>query len=746
MKILNNTNKYLSSELIEECFEKGKINYVDKVVTGNGFTTGFGYLQPSFNKVNILIAPNQSIVKDKEKEFAAGKFAPSKRCAFVYEGSGLRGSHSDYDLIVLVADSFNNFSYKLKGNIDKLMVDEFHSVIIQSPYRSSLRKLLYSLENDFKEAAISFVTASPLLYSKIDIQINNKYTTNRVLHTTSDLKESINRCIDSIKSGKKTLIFTQDSTIVKNILKGADRNNFRLISGSSFQSTLLTKSIYKLDENSNIVICSSAAFEGWSDYSIGGHNYVYMNLGNSTNTFLGCNIYQALGRLREGYGYAEICCTRLGGGGFPNNIVEELEEKIEKFISIDKYSIEQKQSKSFEFTYKRNRVKAKDLINYVYFKREQNKYTILSYHHGIDVHNETKQIDTKLKLYADYFRTREIELKDIDVDITQKRLITRIHREQRVENVVTNIKDNDLSDCFMDFFFKAFKPENKIKYYTNEIDIMQECAFQLGMELNPKYEILKQYLLNDGYYLELKEVLKEAAIKWGSSRREIVDSLAAFDETTFDYTLDVAIGITFGWFESNIVGHRDYNKLTLVGIDLIEFVADKLNREVVEVDVRNCFPRIIYALNGYELPLDFYGKDRQKNKRRINIMLNSFRYNKDISRSEASQRSDAKRNLIKAGIKEEVVEWLLNNYFVTDFKGDFFNFLAYHERCVVIAAMEKIKQSNPEAELFRRHDSFLCFNELSYKVLNDFEYLGCTGWFDSFKPNDNDFILKPLLF
>ena len=60
--------------------------------------------------------------------------------------------------------------------------------------------------------------------------------------------------------------------------------------------------------------------------------------------------------------------------------------------------------------------------------------------------------------------------------------------------------------------------------------------------------------------------------------------------------------------------------------------------------------------------------------------------------------------------------------------------------------MEKIKQSNANIELYRRHDSFLCFNELSYKVLNNFEYLGCKDWFDSFKPNDNDFILKPLLF
>ena len=93
------------------------------------------------------------------------------------------------------------------------MVDEFHSVIIQSPFRSSLRKLLYSLENDFKEAAIAFVTASPLLYSKIDIQIENKYMVERTLNVSSELKESIVRCVNSINTGKKTLIFTQDAIL-----------------------------------------------------------------------------------------------------------------------------------------------------------------------------------------------------------------------------------------------------------------------------------------------------------------------------------------------------------------------------------------------------------------------------------------------------------------------------------------------------------------------------------------------------
>ena len=87
MITLYNKEKYLSEDIIEQCFKQGETLFTDKVITGNGFTTGFSFLRPAMGKVNILVAPNKSVVKDKEVEHASGKFAPSKRVAFVYEGS-----------------------------------------------------------------------------------------------------------------------------------------------------------------------------------------------------------------------------------------------------------------------------------------------------------------------------------------------------------------------------------------------------------------------------------------------------------------------------------------------------------------------------------------------------------------------------------------------------------------------------------------------------------------------------------
>ena len=224
--------------------------------------------------------------------------------------------------------------------------------------------------------------------------------------------------------------------------------------------------------------------------------------------------------------------------------------------------------------------------------------------------------------------------------------------------------------------------------------------------------------------------------------KAIRESMKSFDDTIFEYTIEIAIGIVFNRFDSNIVGHRDYNKLTLVGIDLINFIADKLGKKMIEVDVKNCFPRIVYALNGLDLPDDFYGVDRQKNKKRINIALNSFRLDENKNRSESKQRADNKAMLLNVGIDSRVVNWLMGNHFNNTFKGDFFNFLAYHERCIIGAAIDKLSSYEPDINFYRRHDSFIVFEDVNYRCLDTFDYLGYKGWFDSYKINEdnNDFL------
>ena len=737
MRTIFNKQKYLSTELIEECFEYGKTNYIDKVVTGNGFTTGFSYLQPKRGKVNVLVAPNKSVVKDKEREYKNRTFAPKKKVGFVYEGSTLKHNVSYYDLIVLVSDSFVNNAWKLKGNIDKLMIDEFHSVLIQSSFRNSLKKIQYKLEEDFKECCIAFVTASPLLYSEIDITIHNELVKPRKLHTTQEVDKFIGRAVKSIQNGRKTLIFTQDGSVVKKILTLSERNDFRLISGENFVTTLLSKDFYTLNENSNIVVCSSAAFEGWSDYSLNGDIFIYMNLNNAHNTFLGANIYQAIGRLREGYNYAEVCVQKVGGG-FANKCITYLDAKLDKFITYDKQSIERKQSKSFKFSFQGTQVAGKDLKTFIYTKINKNVITFHKYTPAIHVHNEINRIDNKLQLYTDYFAKRKIELIEVEDDISKSKPMSKTKREQRIEHVVENIKTNNLIDLFDNFFFKNFNPEDKAKYYISEIDIYQECAFHLGIELDEKFQILKEFLQED-YYNEMLEIY----IKKATNKNKVTEKRKEFSDVGFNYCLDVAIGITFDRFDINIVGHRNYNSLTLIGLKLIEYIASKLKREVTEIDIKNCFPRIIYALNDLPLPKDFYGVDRAKNKTKINTLLNNFFYDEKKSTAKNRQRNNAKSNLKKAGINEVCIEWLIENHFENKFRGDLFNFMAYHEKEIINNAIDILQIKHEEEVFHRRHDSIIVFNKIEHTDLNRFIYENQEGWFNTSKENifNDDFFI-----
>ena len=173
-------------------------------------------------------------------------------------------------------------------------------------------------------------------------------------------------------------------------------------------------------------------------------------------------------------------------------------------------------------------------------------------------------------------------------------------------------------------------------------------------------------------------------------------------------------------------------------MDLIKFVSERLGKECIEVDVKNCFPRVIYALNGLELPKNFYGVDRSNNKKKINIALNSFGMDKKLKSSERLQLSRSKKRLEGLGIDLKVVEWLINNFFNNKFKSDFFNFLAYHERNIIGAACDIMRQQKNDLKLYRRHDSFIMFSNNSYKCLDDFSYLGVKGWFNSYVPNEKD--------
>jgi hypothetical protein len=151
------------------------------------------------------------------------------------------------------------------------------------------------------------------------------------------------------------------------------------------------------------------------------------------------------------------------------------------------------------------------------------------------------------------------------------------------------------------------------------------------------------------------------------------------------------------------------------------------------VDIRNCFPRVAYTLAGVSFPDDFYGahdEGRAKRKTTMNVLLNTIWFDPKNKSPEKVIRAQKKAQLLRNNYHPDVVDYLLTTFFNTPFKGDFFNRMAGHEREIISQVKRKLIDIGGQSGVVRRHDSLVLFdNEADLSWLNDFEYLGVTGWF-----------------
>ena len=172
---LHNDSRYLTPYVISKCFIKGKTNHVDKVICGNGFSTSFLNLEPPKDKINILIAPNRAVIIGKERQHIVNsqikETIPTK---FFYKGSQ-DYNIEDAQILCFVSDSFLQYKSqieKIKDKVNFILIDEYHSTIIQSTFRKKLVNLIDEVRFIVGgEVGITTVTATPLLFSKIDIRI-----------------------------------------------------------------------------------------------------------------------------------------------------------------------------------------------------------------------------------------------------------------------------------------------------------------------------------------------------------------------------------------------------------------------------------------------------------------------------------------------------------------------------------------------------------------------------------------------
>jgi hypothetical protein len=82
----------------------------------------------------------------------------------------------------------------------------------------------------------------------------------------------------------------------------------------------------------------------------------------------------------------------------------------------------------------------------------------------------------------------------------------------------------------------------------------------------------------------------------------------------------------------------------------------------------------------------------------------------------------------------------MSNFFLSKYKGDFFNRMAWHEKRIIGEVKKQIEDIGGFDGVARRHDSLVIFNLVADVTwLNDYEYLGLKGWFSIEKPAEDDF-------
>ena len=316
IRVLSNSGTYVSEDIIQQCFEEGIIHHVNKEMCGNGFSTGFLSLKPEFNKTDILICPNKSVVIDKQEEVSLDRTKPLKeqlykdlRVGFLYkESTDSLNSLDKYDKIVCVADSFNKHHNTIleRYNIGKILIDEQHTVEQSISFRTPTMFNLPINLSKFKRAKITYVTASPNLHNKTTIHVKNELLKESKIHLSRNVNKSFERLVNRIIEGENVFIFTNDSTIVTRICMMCKRFDINYKGGDSLKSSLIRKGQFVFDTSSNITICSSAAYEGWSSKVENGSAFLFVSYDTPQNSMLGSNIYQAINRLRKGAIHSEL--------------------------------------------------------------------------------------------------------------------------------------------------------------------------------------------------------------------------------------------------------------------------------------------------------------------------------------------------------------------------------------------------------------------------------------------------------
>jgi len=738
IKELQNNERYLTPSIVLQCLNKGKTTHVDKVICGNGFSTGFLNLRPSPGSVNILIAPNRAVIIGKEHQhIVKSQLEDTIPTKFFYKGSQDYNTE-DAEILCFVSDSFLEYRSqinKIKDKINFILIDEYHSTIIQSAFRNKLVDLVKNIRGIVGGCpGITTVTATPLYHSDIDVRIktNDRFIKPIDINITNDEVNAVKQIKGLLKANKNVIVATQSLRVIYNL---RDQNNTLeadFVIGDKLMSSVVEVVLVKENDRSNLKIISSKGFEGFDVYGEDFHVFFFEDRSHRTTTFYLSNLYQAINRCRDGVKYIEY--IRLDLDEKRKEPFKNIDKAVNRFIGRSDISVHQKQRSEFDH-YKR----------FVIFNQsEDGSFVIEKNKEGIALFKETLLYDNRniSVNFSSFLKERKINLIDkrnINNRLPKVRAASKLKKETLYNNRFL-IKNIGLFD--EDYNFIAVTTDKKEDVVERIKTYLRRKNYDGNYQMQGNEYPIIDYLTNESLFNRvIQDLIKQYNIssieKHGLSKSKTKRD--DFKEKSTRILLDyLQIFINKKLFvKRKEIANRDYNTLTEISINEIKFISSLLNTDVVEIDIRNCFPRILYALNGLTLPSDFYGKNKE-NKLKINILLNNFMLDTSKASSYKLQKSKAIKDLKDVGIDDRVIKYLITNFFNSRYRGDLFNFLAFHEKKIIKKLRNKLLDRGYNG-IIRRHDSVILFDQkIDINTLDDFEYLNQYGWFCDYNTSNSE--------
>ena len=734
-KLLQNTSKYISQDIIEQCFELGKHNFVDKVVCGNGFSTSFLKRSPSLGNKNIIIVPNLAVIYSKKESFLNGNINTTNTITFHHKQSTDILSKGG-DVMMFVADSFliqlsNLILMAEQGMIDKILIDEAHTIEQSSSYRSMLRGFKTKIQSFIPLTSIVSVTATPNMANQVDIRIVNSFIKPIVIHYTNNKLNSLDRIKQSIKSGAKVYIATNDWNIIYHLRNSRTRElEANFIIGDSMYISLVDKMKIIHNPESNLVIGSSRSFEGMDLMDENWHVYFFEGRDRDFETFYISNLYQAINRPRQGASYIEFSRTLSS----KERSIGITESSIEKFIE-DKSRSTEKKMKS----------ENKDKFPYLIFEcnKETGFWSVKKDKVAIDLLNEAREYDKGFESFKVFLEQRNITIKFLN-EAPVRIVYPRIKNNIKIENLYSNrelIKEKDL---FGPDYKLSHKNCHESKDYINAVEKYLRNKNYDGQYFKTIREAQGELLIKDDKLIN--KLAKSAISRYNEKHKNDYNKNGERDKAKLKFKkfiYDRIRKLILLFMNSRIKeyytisGNRQYSNIVNCPSVLIGEVCDLMYITFTQVDINTCNSRIIYAINGLELPDNFYGENK-RNKKGINSYLNNFFYNPNKKSSKTQQKYDAKRRFSELGFDEKVIDWLIDNFFESKYRGDLYTFLTWHEKQILREVKVTLVPEMNEG-CIRKHDELMLFNnDQDLTHLNTFSYLRQQGWFEIENIFDDD--------